>query len=49
MPRFIPYNYKQITLIPINFEAQIQPGTFEYTVNYLVDNNLDLTIFNENI
>ena len=32
-------------LLPISFEQQILPNTFEYTLNYLVDNELDLSIF----
>ncbi len=25
--------------------AQLQPGTFEYTMNYLVDHEMDLSVF----
>jgi transposase len=45
MARYKDYNYDQSKLLPINFSEQILPGSFEYTVNYLVDNELDLTIF----
>ena len=45
MARYKDYNYDQGKLLPINFSEQIPPGSFEYTVNYLVDNELDLTIF----
>jgi len=45
MARYKDYNYAQSKLLPINFSEQILPGSFEYTVNYLVDNELDLTIF----
>ena len=45
MARYKDYNYDQSKLLPINFSEQILPGTFEYTVNYLVDNELDLTVF----
>jgi len=31
MPRFIDYNYNQTVLLPIAFENQILPGTFEHT------------------
>jgi hypothetical protein len=27
------------------FDKQIQQGTFEYTLNYLIDSELDLSIF----
>lgn len=45
MARYKDYNYGQSKLLPINFAEQILPGRFEYTVNYLVDNELDLTFF----
>ncbi len=45
MPRFIDYDYKQTVLLPVAFENQILPGTFEHTLHYLVDNDLDLSIF----
>jgi len=37
MPRFKHYNQGQTVLLPVSFERQILPGTFEYTLNYLVD------------
>ena len=48
MPKFIPYNYDQSTMIVINFNDQLQPGTFEYAVHHLVDNKLDLSVFYPN-
>jgi len=45
MPRFIDYDYHQTVLLPVAFENQILPGTFEHTIHYLVDNELDLSIF----
>ena len=48
MPRFIPYDYNQHTMIVINFQDQLQPGTFEHAIHYLIDNKLDLTIFYPN-
>ena len=47
MARYKPYSYAQGKFIPIHFENQILPGTFEYTLNHLVDNELDLSIFND--
>ena len=40
MPRYKDYNPKQTALLPISFEQQILPGTFEHTLVYLVDNKL---------
>jgi len=45
MPNFIPYDYRQSTMIVINFEDQLQAGTFEHAINYLVENKLDLSIY----
>ena len=45
MPRFIEYDYNQTVLLPVAFENQILPGTFEHSIHYLVDHQLDLSIF----
>lgn len=45
MPRFIEYDYNQTVLLPVAFENQILPGTFEHTIHHLVDNELDLSLF----
>jgi transposase len=45
MARYKDFNYKQTKLLPIDFSEQILPGSFEYTLNYLVDNELDLSVF----
>lgn len=47
MPNFIPTEYKQNILLSINFEDQIQPGTFEYAIHYLVENKFDLADFEQ--
>jgi len=43
MARYKEYSYEQTKLIPIAFSQQILPGTFEYTLNYLIDNEFDLS------
>lgn len=45
MARFKPYNYDQVTLLPINFRQQILPGSFEWALDHIVDKRLDLTVF----
>lgn len=45
MARYKAYSYEQGKFIPVFFDKQILPGTFEYTLNYLVDNELDLAVF----
>nr|WP_255876039.1 transposase [Microbulbifer elongatus] len=45
MPNFKPYNYSQDTMVVINFEDQLQPNTFEYTLHHLIDNRINLSAF----
>lgn len=45
MPNFKPYNYNQNAMVVINYQDQLQPGTFEYTLHYLIDHKLDLSVF----
>ncbi len=45
MPRFKDHNYDQTKMIPISFDRQILPGTFEYSLIYLVEHELDLSLF----
>ena len=45
MARYKEYDYSQGKFIPIHFDRQILPGTFEYTLNYLIDNEIDLSVF----
>jgi transposase len=45
MARYKDYSYEQAKLIPISFQQQILPGTFEYTLNYLIDREFDLSVF----
>jgi transposase len=45
MARYKPCNYAQRKFIPVAFEEQILPGTFAYTLNYLIDNELSPRAF----
>ena len=45
MPKFKPYNDKQTAMIALNYADQLQTGTFEYTIYYLIEHTLDLSIF----
>ncbi len=45
MARYRQYSYEQSRLLPVSLGQQIQPGTFEYTLNYLVDNEINLKVF----
>jgi hypothetical protein len=45
MARYKDYDYSQGKFIPIHFDRQILPGTFKYNLHYLIDNEIDLSIF----
>lgn len=45
MAKFIPYDYNQHAMVVVNFQDQIQPGTFEYALHYLIEQKLDLSVF----
>ncbi len=45
MARYKDYDYSQGKFIPIHFDRQILPGTFEYSLHYLIDNEIDLSLF----
>lgn len=38
-------NSDQMKMIPVSFESQRLPGSFEYFLSYLIDQELDLTAF----
>lgn len=45
MPRFKSYNYDQTIMVPVNLQDQLVPGSFEFAIHYLVDNEIDLSGF----
>ena len=45
MARYKPYDVDQGKFIPVSFDRQILPGTFEYVVNELVEHHIDLSLF----
>ena len=45
MARYKPYDVNQVTLIPVSFPDQILPGSFEYALNEIVDEHIDLRPF----
>ena len=44
MAKYKHVNYEQGQMIPIDFTKQIIPGTFEFTLNYLIDNQVNTSI-----
>lgn len=47
MARYKHYDYSQMKMLPISFDRQILPGTFEYTLHYLIDEKIDLSVFDD--
>src|SRR5712692_5890203 len=45
MARYKPYNLKQDKLIPLSYADQIVAGSFEFALNEIVEQHLDLTVF----
>lgn len=44
MARYKAYSYEQTTLVPVSFDRQILPETFEYTLSEVID-SLDMSLF----
>lgn len=47
MARYKDYNLEQGKLFPIVFSEQITLGTFEHTISFLVDEQLDMSVFDD--
>ena len=45
MAKYRHYDYGQAKMLPVRFEEQILPGTFEYTLNRLIDERFNLEVF----
>jgi transposase len=47
MARYRPYDYDQLTMIPVSLEGQLVPGTLEYAIHHVVEERLEMSIFDE--
>ena len=45
MAKYKHYDYGQAKMLPVRFEEQILPGTFEDTLNRLIDERFNLAVF----
>jgi len=45
MARYKPYNLRQDKFIALSYADQIAPGSFEYALNEIVEEHLDLSVF----
>jgi transposase len=47
MAKYKPCNYAQMVMLPISLENQLVPGSLEHTINQLVEQKVDLAVFDE--
>ena len=47
MAPYKSYNYAQTKMVAVSYDRQILPGTFEHTLNHLIDHKIDLAPFAE--
>ena len=45
MAKFKPCNEDQLVMLPISLQDQLVAGTLEHTISQVVDNHIDLTVF----
>ena len=48
MAKYKRYDYSQRLLIPVSLEDQLVPGTLEFAIHTLVENRLDMSVFDDN-
>jgi transposase len=48
MAKYKRYDYSQSVLIPVSLEEQLVPGTLEFAIHTLVENRMDMSIFDAN-
>ena len=48
MAKYKRYDLSQSMLIPVFFEEQLMPGTLEFAIHTLVQNRMDMSIFDDN-
>ena len=47
MAKYKPSNDDQMVMLPISLQDQLVPGTLEHTIHRLVDEHIDLSVFDE--
>ncbi len=47
MARYKPYDYRQMMMVPVSLAEQLVPGTLEYAIHHVVEERLDLRIFDD--
>ena len=47
MAKYKVHHRKQLMMIPVSLEDQLQPGTLEDAIDYLIGNRMHLSIFDK--
>jgi len=47
MARYKHYDYDQMMMVPVSLEDQLVPGTLEYAIHHVIEERLDLSIFDD--
>jgi len=47
MAKYKSYNYAQTVMVPISLENQLMAGTIEFAIHTLVENEMDMSRFDE--
>lgn len=47
MARYKHYDYDQMMMVPVSLEEQLMPGTLEYAIHHVVEERLDLSMFED--
>jgi transposase len=47
MARYKHYDYDQLMMLPVSLEEQLIPGTLEYAIHHVVEERLDLGMFDD--
>jgi transposase len=47
MPRYKPYDYAQLMMIPVSLEEQLVPGTLEYAIHTVIEERIDTSVFDQ--
>lgn len=47
MARYKRYDYNQMIMVPVSLEEQLVPGTLEYAIHHIIEERLDLSMFDD--
>ncbi len=45
MAKYKAYDYSQRVMLPVSLEEQLMPGTLEFAIHTLVEDRMDLSVF----